>query len=96
MAGFIPGRPDADPMEKLPCPNCGAEVNPDWAFCQECGAELDEEALKEALPHCPDCGETIRAGEDLIERSFGPTVGAQPSMWLCPHCRAVLGVGVYG
>ena len=44
-----------------PCPNCGAEVPLDYAFCNFCGAKLPEvePAVPQGSVRCPGCGAVI-------------------------------------
>lgn len=47
------------------CPNCGAEVPKDAAFCATCGSAItresstDEDSVEEKIRKCPSCGTVV-------------------------------------
>src|SRR4051812_5515411 len=47
---------------QLPCPHCGARVEPGFAYCNKCGKPLK--------PSCPHCGAAIRTTD-----AFCPACG---------------------
>lgn len=46
------------------CPNCGAKIRPDMAFCSNCGAHLvqPEQPKAAASAFCSNCGAPLAAG----------------------------------
>lgn len=46
------------------CPNCGAKIRPDMAFCSNCGAHLvqPERPKAAASAFCSNCGAPLAAG----------------------------------
>jgi hypothetical protein len=68
--------PTAPPDEGLRCPACGAEVQPDEAFCGTCGATLAQAPIPpEAVPEAEPEEEPV-GGEPVPEEQ--PEAGAEP------------------
>jgi hypothetical protein len=51
-------KPDAQAL----CPSCGVAVVPGAAFCQTCGAQLEEKAPPAPVLFCAHCGAKLRQG----------------------------------
>lgn len=42
------------------CPNCGAEIDEDSAFCSMCGTKIEREEKQETT--CASCGKPVKPG----------------------------------
>lgn len=103
MKGFnisgTAGTPDpepAQPVKKIKCPKCGAELPEGAKFCFECGTKI--EALNENEMICPFCGKKTPKGKFCIEcghplKNVCPNCGAElpEGGKFCPECGAKLG-----
>ncbi|MDE7389324.1 MAG: zinc ribbon domain-containing protein [Lachnospiraceae bacterium] len=63
------------------CPNCGAEVTANAAFCTACGSKVPE-PMPEPLPNslvgnCPNCGAAVNIGSAFCD-SCGYTLSQAP------------------
>jgi uncharacterized OB-fold protein len=86
------------------CENCGADVAPDAAFCNNCGTKVVKAApapapvaAAGAQPLCPNCGNVVAEG-NLFCNNCGtkiiqsaPVAAPAPTARLCPTCGNAVG-----
>jgi formylglycine-generating enzyme required for sulfatase activity len=97
-----------DTNELKSCPACSAAIQPAWAFCKACGAQLGEPEPPEATAGvaCPRCGAATdsaalncqRCGQDLTEGREPhriTNVDATQAMTIshCPSCGEAVDSG---
>jgi len=49
------------------CPNCASQQPDGVAFCDECGAEMENEVMLTAAVACPACGAPVASGDAFCE-----------------------------
>ena len=83
------------------CPSCGAELEPDCAFCVECGARLADFAPEQKAPEksaplrfCTECGNMISDSDAMFCNNCGARLdggdiyssSTEPTVKRCPYC----------
>jgi predicted nucleic acid-binding Zn ribbon protein len=90
---------EAKTMPRNECPNCGATLRKDAAFCRNCGQALTPEARRTSQPirqpppqqKCPQCGNSLKGTEQFCTKC-GAKLVSTPSPALpvggpvCPEC----------
>jgi len=60
---------------------------------EEFGGTLIEEAPEGTIPNCPFCRKEL---DKIWIKKKGIGIMEQKQVLMCPHCRALLGYGVFG
>lgn len=83
------------------CPSCGAALEPDCAFCVECGARLADFAAAQEAPaeeapvrFCTECGNMVEDDSAMFCNNCGARLGGgdiyshstEPTVKRCPNC----------
>jgi len=92
VLGEAEGEEAVTAAEVLTCPACGANVQPDEAFCPNCGASLAQppippELVAEAEPAPEPQAETV------VEEAPPPPAPAAAEVLTCPACGAEVEAG---
>lgn len=69
-------------MSKITCPNCGAQVEDEATFCDNCGASLaapvTSAASTDMSVNCPQCGNSVLATDSYCS-NCGATLSGAPA-----------------
>lgn len=69
--------------DKIPCPNCGADISKEQKFCDKCGAKIEEVIIPETAP-APESAPVAEQPAQKVCSECGTP--ADPDQLFCQQC----------